>query len=610
MNLMALFLIPAVTGLLVLMIPARFRYLHGIVTFLATLGTLILALGRWGATYHLIIPWVGPGLDFDLRYYPFSQFIVAAVAGFSLLITIYAAKFMADRPAPNQFFGFLLISEAMAIGASLANHLVVMLFFWEGLLITLFAMINIGGERAYWTALKAFIIVGLSDLCLMLGIGLTGVQAKTFVMTDIHLSTAGINGVAFVLMLIGAMAKAGAMPFHTWIPDAAGSAPLPFMAFLPAALEKLLGIYLVARICLDLFTLDAGMRVLVMSIGAVTILFAVAMALIQKDFKRLLSYHAISQVGYMILGIGTGMPLGIVGGLFHMINHAMYKSCLFLTGGAVEKQTGTTDLRKLGGLGRKMPITFTCFCIAAASISGVYFTNGFASKELIFDGVLETMGAGRWIFFTAAALGAVLTAASFLKLGHAAFLGKPSAAMKKVKEVSWIMVLPMAVLALGCLFFGMNFDFPLNHLIKPALAASLGAHIEEIHFAYHPTSWLFWLTLAILVAALINHRIGVKLSGKGLGASEHIHHAPLLRNIYDLAERRAFDPYHWGRTIGTIGAQGFFYIDRGVDWIYQQFVPGVAEWLSKARHAHNGRYANYLAWSLLGLAIVVVYIAF
>ena len=95
-----------------------------------------------------------------------------------------------------------------------------------------------------------------------------------------------------------------------------------------------------------------------MIVGSVTILLAVAMALIQKDYKRLLSYHAISQVGYMILGIGTALPVGIVGGLFHMINHAMYKSCLFLTGGSVEKQAGTTDLKKLGGLGKKMPVTF------------------------------------------------------------------------------------------------------------------------------------------------------------------------------------------------------------------------------------------------------------
>jgi NADH-quinone oxidoreductase subunit L len=141
------------------------------------------------------------------------------------------------------------------------------------------------------------------------------------------------------------------------------------------------------------------------------------MALIQKDYKRLLSYHAISQVGYMILGIGTAVPVGIVGGLFHMINNALYKSCLFLTGGSVEKQTGTTDLEKLGGIGSKMPITFACFIITALSISGVPPFNGFFSKELVYDGALER----GFIFYLAAVVGSFFTAASFLKLGHAAF---------------------------------------------------------------------------------------------------------------------------------------------------------------------------------------------
>ena len=126
-----------------------------------------------------------------------------------------------------------------------------------------------------------------------------------------------------------------------------------------------------------------------MIVGAVTILFAVMMALVQKDYKRLLSYHAISQVGYMILGIGTAVPAGIIGGLFHMMNHAMYKSACSSPAGSVEKQAGTTDLSKLGGLVRRMPVTSICFIVAAASISGVPPFNGFFSKELVYDGALE-----------------------------------------------------------------------------------------------------------------------------------------------------------------------------------------------------------------------------
>ena len=241
------------------------------------------------------------------------------------------------------------------------------------------------------------------------------------------------------------------MPFHSWIPDAAIAAPLPFMALVPAALEKLIGIYFLARISLDMFKLSAGsaLSTVLMWVGIVTIILAVMMALIQKNYKRLLSYHAISQVGYMILGIGTAIPAGIVGGLFHMINHAIYKSGLFLTSGAVEKQVNTTNLEELGGLGRKMPITFICFIITAASISGVPPFNGFFSKELVYDAALER----GLLFYLAAIAGSFFTAASFLKLGHSAFLGAPSESSAKAREVKWQMLLPMVIISGFCVMF-------------------------------------------------------------------------------------------------------------------------------------------------------------
>ncbi|MGE5581280.1 MAG: NADH-quinone oxidoreductase subunit L [Bacillota bacterium] len=601
--LLLLILIPALYGLLLLVFPAKAKYFWEVISVVISAFLVYLALIIWGQQLNVIIPWAGFGIDFQLRFYQFSQFIVAAAAGFTFLITLYSTLFMVNHPRNNQFYGFLFLSEAMVIGAVLANNLVVMLFFWEALLITLFALINLGNENAYKTAVKSFVIVGLTDLCLMLGIGIAGYQAKTLVMTDIHLPTTGLSAVAFVLMFIGAMAKAGAMPFHTWIPDAAIDAPLPFMALLPAALEKLLGIYLVARIALDFFVLTVGMKLLVMSIGAITIVFAVMMALIQKDYKRLLSYHAISQVGYMILGIGTGIPIGVAGGLFHMINHAMYKSCLFLTGGSVEKQTGTTDLNKLGGLWKQMPVTLGCFLVAAASISGVPPFNGFVSKEMVFEGTLE---AGYRIFFAAAVLGALFTAASFLKLGHAVFFGKQRPEMSQVKEAHWTMTIPMIVLALGCTLFGVWSKFPLNFLIKPSLVDSLREGVAQVRFTFG-FGELFWFSVLILTIAIINHAIGVKLSGKGIGASEHIHQAPVLHTVYDLAERRVFDPYVQGKAAGRYVALGLFWIDRGVDWVYQSFVPGVSSLIASARRFHNGLFANYLSWSLVGFLFIILY---
>jgi NADH-quinone oxidoreductase subunit L len=399
------------------------------------------------------------------------------------------------------------------------------------------------------------------------------------------------------------MGKAGSMPFHTWIPDAAEDAPLPFMAFLPSALEKLLGIYLLARISLDLFELTPGssMSYLLMIVGVVTILLAVMMALIQKDFKKLLSYHAVSQVGYMILGIGTALPIGILGGLFHMINHAIYKCCLFLTAGSVERQTGTTDLKELGGLGRKMPVTFACFLVTAAAISGVPPFNGFYSKELIFDGAIES----GWIFYVGAALGAFFTAASFLKLGHAAYFGKPTKITEKAKEAPWQMLLPMLALAALCVLFGLWNALPLNNLIEPIL----GARLEGETFAsVLPLNWgLAAISVAVLLLAAGNHALGVKRTGKGLGAVDHIHYAPGLKQIYDAAEKRRFDPYEIGMAVIRGFSKLLFWIDRGIDWVYNHFLAGLVSTLSwLVRKPHNGTHWMYILWALGGTVVVAL----
>lgn len=602
--LMLLIIIPAALGLLFLAIRTKVKYFQESIGLIFSAYLLYLVITLWGRNVSINIPWAGFGISLQFRFYAFSQFITASIAGIVFLVTLFSVKFLEDHPRKNIFYGLLFISEAMAMGAVLANNLVVMLFFWESILITLFLMINMGAKNAYRTGLKAFIIVGLSDLCLMLGIAIVGKQAQTLVMSYIHLSTTGINGVAFVLMFIGAMAKAGAMPFHTWIPDAATDAPLPFMALMPGALEKLLGIYLVARVALDFFTLTSGMKIAMMTLGAVSIIFAVMMALIQKDFKRLLSYHAVSQVGYMILGIGTGTAIGAVGGIYHMINNVIYKSGLFLTAGAIEKQTGTTDLKHLGGLRKRMPWTFWFFLIAACSIAGVPPFNGFISKELILEGTLDS---GYSLFFAAAVIGGIFTAASFLKLGHAVFFGRTPTDLKKVKEAHWSMLVPIGILAIGCVLFGVWYQFPLDYLIKPALAFSLFPEINTVHFAFGLTE-LLWVTIIILGIAFFNHLLGVKLSGSGLGASEHIHRAKGLKQIYDLAEAGVFDLYVQGRKVGRYLAKGLFMVDRSVDWLFQTLVPWLAWLLSSMRRIHTGLFSSYLIWSLAGLIFILIYL--
>jgi formate hydrogenlyase subunit 3/multisubunit Na+/H+ antiporter MnhD subunit len=595
--------VPAAAGLLSLALARRERA-SGTVLVAGMLANLWAAAAVFRSGLALTIPLGGFDLALGFRVDALSSFVVLAAAVLGLLVSLFTARFMQGRRHAGVFFGFFLLTVAMVNGAALADHLITLLFFWEAMMVSLYVLIAVGHPGAWRTAVKAFFISGVTDLCMMAGIALVARQAGTLVISEVHLGTAGLSGLAFVLLAVGATSKAGSMPFHSWIPDAAVDAPAPFMALVPGILEKLLGVYFLARISLDMFTIGHGWAsTMLMTLGAVTILLAVLMALVQKDYKRLLSFHAISQVGYMILGIGTGTTVGIVGGLFHMVNHAMYKGTLFLTGGAVERQAGTTDLRKLGGLAARMPVTFLCFLVAALSISGVYPFNGFFSKELVYDGALER----GLVFYLAAAGGSFLTAASFLKLGHAAFFGKARVPAGEVKEAPFAMLVPMLGIAGLCVFFGVANHLPLQELVVPAVAS----HLEPGHHlgGLVPAAWgLVAVTFAVQLAAVAHHVFGVKRSGSALGAADHIHHAPVARQLYDAAERRRLDPYE----LAVAGLRGFaraaMAIDRAVDFAYERVVTALAEGGSALlRRAHTGSHAMYLAWSLAGLAAIVAY---
>ncbi|MDD5166268.1 MAG: proton-conducting transporter membrane subunit [Candidatus Omnitrophica bacterium] len=597
-------IIPLFFGLMVFAVSKRFRAMKEAIALLATFLNLLVTIAFFKNNINFSLPWAGLGLEFSLRLYHFSAFIILAIAVFGFLITLYSTVFMRDKPSLKQFYAYFLINLSFANGVVLADNLVIMLFFWEGLLLTLFGMIYIGKKEAFKTATKAFIIVGIADLCLMVGIALAGHLAGTLAMSQINLPLDALGSIAFILLMIGAIAKSGSMPFHSWIPDAAIDAPLPFMALIPAAFEKLLGIYFLTRISMDMFRLTAGswISILLMSIGAITIILAVMMALIQKDYKKLLSYHAISQVGYMILGIGTALPVGIIGGLFHMINNALYKSCLFLTGGSVEKSTGTANLEQLGGIGVKMPVTFACFIITAVSISGVPPFNGFFSKELVYDAALER----GLIFYLAAVVGSFFTAASFLKLGHAAFLGKLSEKNKSVKEVSFAMLLPMIIIALLCIIFGVFNSLPIG-LIQPILGKErLAGHNYS---GFPSNAWLVIITVIVLLGALLNHIWGVKNKGSGLKAVDHIHYAPVLSVIYDRAEKRFFDPYEIGVKIAHGFSRIGFLFDRGIDWIYDNLTVKLTfAFTNQIKKLHNGNYSTYLIWSLAGLVLIIIFL--
>ena len=598
-------LIPLIAAVLIMLTSRKWRYMKEALTLIATAATLLVVALLFRKNINYMIPWAGFGFEFSLRCYNFSSFITLAASFFGLLVALYSVTFLFDKGYAKSFYVYFLITLSFVNGTVLADNLVLLLFFWEGLLLTLFLMIAIGNPLAFKTATKAFVIVGLSDLCFMVGAALAGHLSGTFAISKMSISMTGLGGLAFIFLMIGAIAKAGSMPFHTWIPDAATDAPLPFMAFLPAAIEKLVGIYFLARLSLDIFKSDphSWASTLMMTVGAITIVLAVAMALIQKDYKRLLSYHAISQVGYMILGVGTLVPAGIVGGLFHMLNNSLYKSCLFFTGGSVEKQTGTTDLNKLGGLWKKMPVTFACFVVAALSISGVPPFNGFFSKELVYDGALER----GWIFYVAAVVGSFLTAASFLKLGHAAFIDKQRTKLDATKEAPISMLIPMIVIAVICIVFGLWNSLPINGLIAPSLSEHW---LEGKNLAGFPANMMLVIvTVVVLIAALLNHLYGVKKSGSGLHAADHIYHAPVLENIYAKAEKRFFDPYDIGLRLINVVSKAASGIDKGIDWVYNDLSVRVSYGISGlVRKFQNGSYIGYIIWAVSAAVLVITFL--
>ncbi len=600
-----LLLLPIVTPIVfaipALFIPKKVKLVREWLTVVATAVVFLVALRLFFMPeMKLSFSWTDFGWILDFRLYAFSQFVVLAASGFGLLLALYSIRHMAANPRVNEYHTYLLLTLAAVNGALLSNNLVLFAVFWETLLITLYLLITIGSPAAYHTATKSLVIVGFSDFCMILGIALIWWTTGNLSMDSVHLGMAGYGRYAFILLMIGALAKAGAIPFHTWIPDAALDAPTPVMALLPAAWEKLLGIYLLARITLNFFALDYAMEILLMTIGAVTIIVAVMGALAQKNYKKLLSFHAISQVGYMVLGIGTGNPIGIAGGIFHMLNHSMYKCTLFLTGGSVEHRTGTTELGQLGGLRREMPITFIACVVAALSISGVPPFNGFISKELVYKGASHHHP----IFLIVALLGSTLTLLSFLKLTFSTYFGERSKTIPPVKESPLTMQIPMIALALGCILFGVWSKLPLRAFIQP-LVEGMGLEHNLWEGIWKIAPIPGFAMLALLLAVFM-FWMGMRRTGRAYTALNYVREAPVIRTIYNWSEKRIFDLYEQGvKAARGFAMVVFRYFDRVIDKSYDLFVRGGIMAAENIRKTHTGLLAMYLSWFFAGLFVLL-----
>lgn len=546
------------------------------------------------------------------RFDNFSYFVGIFIIFFSILTIIYSLGFFKPLSSVSgcihinkrkfQYYLYILFTSLASLGAVFANNLLLFMVFWGFLGLLLYLLIGFGQkDTTPATAKKAFIIIGGTDALMLLGLAFIWRLAGTFEMDKLSLAlNSKMAVVAYICLALGAFAKAGAMPFHTWVPDTAEDAPASVTAFLPASLDKLLGIYFLARISLDIFEMNAGMNTFLMVIGSFTIVAAVMMALVQHDFKRLLGYHAVSQVGYMVLGIGTANPVGIAGGLFHMLNHAIYKSCLFFCSGAVERKSQTTDLNKLGGFAKIMPVTFLAFLIASFAISGVPPFNGFFSKWMVYQGIIETAKSGGYlwvIWLVAAMFGSVLTLASFMKLIHAVFLGQPSKQEitdRQVKEENAAINLPLVILAFFCVLFGVfAYQIPLKMFIFPSLGIEskfMGTWDSSLAAILIVVGIIIGIAIYFLGQLNKVRKVNIFIGGEeptaypemrisGTEFYNTIKDIGILRFTYKLSDKKLFDLYEVGSKI-TFGINKFL------------------------RYLHNGILPTYLAWCLLGMGIL------
>lgn len=417
---------------------------------------------------------------------------------FAFLVCLFSRDYIYNKGKYFSYLAFLLAFTNLEI---LSADFLFFIFSWGGAIVLLYALLS---QDSIFSARKAATILGFSYICFILGAAM-----YVYFTGSMHMPVGPgivINQpmvwVAFLLMFIGAIAKAGCGPMHTWIPTASETAPVTVMAILPASLDKLLGIYILSRICMDFFVLNSMLIALLLVIGSLTIIFAVMMALIQHDLRKLLSFHAISQAGYMVLGIGTANPVGIIGAIFHMFNNAIYKNGLFLVGGAVEKKKKTFELDSLGGLARYMPLTFVACLIFSLSISGIPPFNGFASKWMLYQGALQGLfgtsnGLMRFIYcfaLVAAMFGSALTLASFVKFLHAIFLGEDkSEGNQGIKDGSWSMCIPVLILAGLCVALGVFSNLFIRDYLAPC-------------FSFVPEylgSWNSLLVTVLLLGALV-----------------------------------------------------------------------------------------------------------
>lgn len=420
-------------------------------------------------------------------------------AGIGTAVLLYSVGYMEKEKGVTRFYCLVLTFIAGLIHLVYTSDLFLVYLSWELVGLCSFFLVSFWykDRDAAFGARKVLTMTHLAGYGLFAAVALIYFRTGVTLWTDPRVQGAFTTGI-FVLILVAALAKSVQFPLHTWIPSAM-AAPTPASALLHAACYVKAGVYLIARLH-SIGPWPASWGLTVSWLGAGTLLVGVLFAMAQHDLKRLLAFHTVSQIGYMMLGLGLGTPLGIAAALFHCLNHGLFKGGLFLCAGSVQHACGTRDMDKLGGLGRKMPRTMQIWLICAAGIAGVPLLNGFVSKWMLYNAALEVhqpiLALIPWV-------GSILTVFSFLKATSGVFLGSDGSDTEHAHEVSRPMVFGGAILAASCVLFGVAPQFAVNYLLNPLLPAVGCAPITGVSWFGLTSGQGVWLASSGLMLGVV-----------------------------------------------------------------------------------------------------------
>jgi len=423
-------------------------------------------IGREGI-YH-VGGWPTP-LGIDLRLDGLTVILLLAVNGIGLCAALFSVSYMELYTSKFRYYSLFLFMVAGMNGVIITGDLFNLYVFMEIAAIASYALVAFGCEHEELEAsFKYAVLGGVASSLILIGIAVVYMITGSLNMAQIadRIQTIGLTPpilLALCLFVAGFGLKAALVPFHAWLPDAHPSAPAPVSAMLSGVLIKAIGVYVMARLFFNVFGPTSDLLAVMRLLGVLSMVIGVLLAVGQWDMKRLFAYHSISQIGYVMLGLGLGTPLGLAGGLFHLLNHSVFKSLLFLNAGSVEYSTGRRNLKQLGGLARILPLTGGTTLVASMSIGGVPPFNGFWSKLII---IFACIRAGFYGLAGWAVLVSVITLASFLKVLRYGFYEAPAEKLRVERSTAPLMAVALLLLAISCLAMSL---FVVTGLESPVL---------------------------------------------------------------------------------------------------------------------------------------------